>query len=176
MKTLNEDRYASPLGELVILADDGRLCYLDFADNARRMEKLLTARYRKFETRPGAPMPGLRARLDGYFGGDWSAFDGLDFDTGGSDFQRLVWRGLRAIRPGARDTYRRLASAIGRPRASRAVGAANARNPLSIVIPCHRVTGADGRLRGYAGGVERQAWLLDHERATPGWRIIDARK
>lgn len=174
MKTLTADRHASPVGELILLADNGRLCYLDFADNAPRMQHLLRARYREFELRTGAPLTDLRARLDRYFAGDWRAFDGLDLDAGGSEFQRQVWRGLRSIRAGTRLTYRQLARAIGRPAAARAVGAANARNPISIIIPCHRVIGADRSLRGYAGGVDRQAWLLKHEGA-PDWRAGDSR-
>lgn len=164
MKLLHAERYNSPIGELIMLADGGRLCYLDFADNGRRLEQLLTARYRAFSLQPGA-LPGLRARLDRYFDGQWNAFDGLGLDTGGTDFQRAVWRGLRAIRAGRAISYRQLAAAIGRPRAIRAAGAANARNPLSLIIPCHRVIGADGSLRGYAGGTDRQSWLLHHEGA-----------
>lgn len=164
MKLLHAERYNSPIGELIMLADGGRLCYLDFADNGRRLEKLLTARYRAFSLQPGT-LPGLRARLDCYFDGQWQAFDGLDLDTGGTDFQRAVWRGLRAIRAGRAISYRQLAAAIGRPRAIRAAGAANARNPLSLIIPCHRVIGADGSLCGYAGGTDRKSWLLNHEGA-----------
>lgn len=168
MKTLNHERCASPVGELVLLSDAGKLCYLDFADNAARMQKLLTARYRDFELQEGA-LAGMRARLARYFAGDWRAFDGLDLDTGGSQFQRLVWRSLCKIRVGGVITYKQLGNAIGRPAAARAVGAANARNPLSIVIPCHRVIGAGRDLRGYAGGIDRQAWLLQHEGAKY-WR------
>lgn len=170
MKTLTEDRYKSPVGELVMRADAGKLCYLDFADNAARMQKLLTARYREFEVQDGAPFTDMRARLDDYFGGEWYAFNGLDYDAGGSEFQRAVWRGLCKIPCGGVATYKQLARVIGRPTAARAAGAANARNPIAIVIPCHRVIGVDRYLRGYAGGVERQAWLLEHEAAGNWWR------
>jgi len=165
MKTLIEDRHASPLGELVMLTDAGRLVYLDFADNAARRDKLLSARYREFEAQPGPPMRELRARLDDYFDGEWLAFHDLDFDPGGSEFQRAVWRGLGKIPCGSVATYKQVGRVIGRPKAARAIGAANARNPIAIVIPCHRVIGVDRRLRGYAGGIERQAWLLEHEAA-----------
>jgi len=169
MKTLTEDRHASPLGELVMLTDAGRLIYLDFADNAPRMQRLMRARYREFEAPPGPAQTGLRARLDAYFRGEWDAFAGLDFDPGGSEFQRMVWRGLGAIPVGDAHSYGQLARVIGRPSAARAVGAANARNPIAVIIPCHRVIGGDRCLRGYAGGGDRQAWLLEHEGARD-WR------
>jgi len=85
-------------------------------------------------------------------------------------FQREVWRELSAIAPGETRSYGDVARAIGRPGASRAVGAANSRNPLAIVVPCHRVIGADGTLTGYASGLDRKRWLLEHERATVSTR------
>jgi methylated-DNA-[protein]-cysteine S-methyltransferase len=107
----------------------------------------------------------LRARraLERYFAGDDPRFDALRLDAGGTPFQAEVWRGLRRIPSGETLPYAELARRIGRPRAARAVGAANARNPLAIVVPCHRVIGSDGGLGGYAGGVERKRWLLRHE-------------
>ena len=163
MKHLKSDRYKSPIGEIVMLVDDGRLCYLDFADNDGRLEQLLTARYGEFSLTPEPNPLNLRERLAHYFAGRWDAFDGLELSTDGTDFQRRVWRSLRTIPPGKAISYRRLASAIKKPRAIRAVAGANARNPIAIIIPCHRVIAADGSLAGYAGGVERKSWLLNHE-------------
>ena len=168
MKHLHSDRYNSPIGEILVLADGAQLCYLDFADNDARLEKLLTTRYGEFSITPEANLLGLRARLARYFAGDWDAFNGLDLCAGGSDFQRKVWRRLTKIPPGKAISYRQLANAIRKPRAIRAAAGANARNPIAIVIPCHRVIAADGSLGGYAGGVERKSWLLAHEGAKVG--------
>lgn len=167
MKHLNSDRYKSPIGEIHMLADGGQLCYLDFADNDDRLVRLLTTRYGEFSSTPQR-MPNLRARLDDYFAGRWNAFDGLELCTDGTGFQRLVWRGLTKIPAGKAISYHQLAHSIHKPRAIRAAGGANARNPIAIVIPCHRVIAADGSLGGYAGGVQRKSWLLAHEGVTPG--------
>ena len=174
MKYLKSDRYNSPIGEILMLADDGQLCYLDFVGNDARLEKMLTARYAEFSLTSEAGLLGLRTRLEGYFAGRWDAFDGLELRTGGTDFQRKVWRCLRQIPPGRTLSYRQLAGDIHRPRAIRAAAGANARNPIAIVIPCHRVIAADGSLGGYAGGVHRKSWLLAHEQARPG--AMDSRK
>jgi methylated-DNA-[protein]-cysteine S-methyltransferase len=103
-----------------------------------------------------------RLQLTEYFAGARTAFD-LALDPVGTPFQRRVWDALRAIPLGETITYGELARRIGRPTCARAVGHANARNPLSIVVPCHRVIGGDGALTGYAGGTDRKAWLLAHE-------------
>ncbi len=163
MKHLKSDRYDSPIGEILVLADGAQLCYLDFADNPDRLHKLLTTRYREFSITPEANLLNLRARLKRYFAGQWDAFDGIKVRTDGTDFQRAVWRGLKKIPVGKAISYRQLATAIDQPSAIRAAASANARNPIAIVIPCHRVIGADGSLRGYAGGVGRKSWLLAHE-------------
>lgn len=163
MKTLTSDHYQSPIGDIVIVADAGRLCYLDFADNSARMEKILRARYGAFNL-TAQVMSDARARLDDYFCGDWHAFDDIDISPAGTDFQCQVWRQLRTIPPGEAISYCELAAAVDRPKAVRAAGGANARNPLAIIIPCHRVIAADGSLGGYAGGVARKSWLLEHEK------------
>ncbi|MBA3462915.1 MAG: methylated-DNA--[protein]-cysteine S-methyltransferase [Deltaproteobacteria bacterium] len=103
------------------------------------------------------------AQLRAYFAGERTTFD-LPLAPEGSGFQRLVWHALGAIACGTTRTYGELARAIGRPAASRAVGAANSKNPISIIVPCHRVIGASGELTGYAGGMKAKQWLLDHER------------
>ena len=102
-------------------------------------------------------------QLAAYFAGERHAFD-LPLDPDGTPFQQRVWRALLAIPYGETRTYGELARALGRPAASRAVGAANGRNPLSIVVPCHRVIAASGALTGYAGGLPAKRWRLDHER------------
>ncbi len=166
MKSLQSDRYKSPIGEILMLSHSEQLCYLDFADNDARLEKLLTTRYREFSiASPKKNATNLRTRLARYFAGQWDAFDGLQLCTDGTDFQNKVWRRLQKIPLGETTSYQKLAKAIHKPKAIRAVGGANARNPIAIIIPCHRVIAADQSLGGYAGGVERKAWLLAHEGA-----------
>ena len=113
------------------------------------------------------PFGELIAQLDEYFAGRATAFD-IPLSTAGTEFQCRVWAALREIPHGETISYGELASRLGMPGASRAVGLANGRNPIAIVIPCHRVIGADGRLTGYGGGLERKAWLLRHEAAVSG--------
>jgi methylated-DNA-[protein]-cysteine S-methyltransferase len=98
-----------------------------------------------------------------YFAGNLTAIDDLPVATGGTDFQRQVWRALRQIPCGETISYGELARRIDRPAAVRAVGLANGSNPISVVVPCHRVIGSDGSLTGYGGGIERKRWLLTHE-------------
>jgi methylated-DNA-[protein]-cysteine S-methyltransferase len=105
--------------------------------------------------------------LDAYFAGDVTALDALRVTPRGTDFQRRVWAALRAIPAGATASYADIARAVGSPRAVRAVGAANGANPVSLILPCHRIIGSDGSLTGYGGGIDRKKWLLAHEaRAT----------
>ena len=111
-------------------------------------------------------LPAAREQLAAYFAGELTVFD-LPLDLRGTDFQRRVWAALREIPYGRTRTYGELATALGAPSASRAVGLANGRNPISIVVPCHRVVGASGSLTGYAGGVDRKRALLDLEACRP---------
>lgn len=104
-------------------------------------------------------------QLREYFAGERRSFD-LPLDPQGTEFQHQVWQALTEIPFAETSTYGKQAASIGRPRAVRAVGSANGRNPLSIVVPCHRIVGADGKLTGFAGGVDTKRWLLDHERAV----------
>jgi methylated-DNA-[protein]-cysteine S-methyltransferase len=105
------------------------------------------------------------SQLEDYFAGRRRAFD-LPLDLNGTPFQVQAWRALAEIPYGKTVSYGDQARRLGRPHASRAVGAANGRNPLSIVLPCHRVVGTDGSLTGYGGGLETKRWLLEHERAV----------
>jgi len=159
-------RYAAPVSELLIVHDtDGALRALDFADYEGRMRTLLGRYYGRVDLADGPLTLKIATALDAYFGGDLTALDGLDVRTGGSEFQRGVWAALRRIPVGTTTGYGALAAMLGKPGAARAVGLANGANPIGIVVPCHRVIGASGALTGYAGGVERKQWLLEHEGA-----------
>lgn len=160
------DRIDTPIGELLIVADgEGCLRAIDWADHEARMRRLLAIQYRPREIQlDPAPRPhAVSSAIARYFEGELTAIDDLPVRTAGTPFQRAVWRALRSIPCGTTFSYAGLAARIGRPAAVRAVGAANGANPVSVVVPCHRVIGADGSLSGYGGGVERKSWLLEHE-------------
>ncbi|PZN96079.1 MAG: methylated-DNA--[protein]-cysteine S-methyltransferase [Alphaproteobacteria bacterium] len=159
-------RYQAPAFEVLVVTDaDGVLRALDFSDFEERMHRLLARHYGAYALVDGpAPAP-VAAALDAYFAGDLAALDALPVATGGTPFQKSVWAALRRIPAGQTSGYGALAALLGKPGAARAVGLANGSNPIGIVVPCHRVIGANGTLTGYAGGVERKAWLLDHEKA-----------
>lgn len=171
------ERVPTPIGLMLVVSDDQqRLRAVDWEDYEARMQLLLRRQYRKqdVELRDAAQAsPARRALLD-YFDGDVRAIDTVDVATGGTDFQRQVWQALRGIAGGQPISYGVLAGRIGRPSAVRAVGLANGANPVGIVVPCHRVVGADASLTGYGGGLHRKRWLLDHEArwnalaSTPG--------
>jgi methylated-DNA-[protein]-cysteine S-methyltransferase len=119
----------------------------------------------RFTDGPGSePRSEAGKRIRAYFAGDASALDGMRLELEGTPFQRKVWALLQQIPPGETRSYAELARLLGKPGAARAVGAANARNPVALFVPCHRVIGSDGALTGYAWGTERKKWLLDHER------------
>jgi methylated-DNA-[protein]-cysteine S-methyltransferase len=163
------DRLATPIGEAVIVADrQGNLRALDWTDRDDSMRRLLRLHYGAdgFALAPARDPGGLTRALDAYFAGDLAAIENLPVATGGTPFQRAVWRALREIPCGTTVSYGELARRIGRAEAVRAVGLANGANPISIVVPCHRVIGADGTLTGYGGGIERKRWLLEHEGAA----------
>jgi len=141
----------------------GILRALDFGDHEPRMLRLLTRHYGATPLVAGAAPEDVRRALRAYFDGDVAALNRIRWATSGTDFQRSVWAALTEIPPGTTVSYRALAAAIGRPGASRAVGLANGSNPVAIVVPCHRVIGANGGLTGYGGGLRRKKWLLEHE-------------
>jgi len=157
------DRMASPIGTILLVSDGATLHALDFQDYEARMHRLLRRQYGTYALTDGRVADGVRRRLEAYFEGDIIALDAIPVRTCGSAFQRLVWAALRDIPAGTTTTYGRLAATIGMPTASRAVGLANGANPVAIVVPCHRVIGADASLTGYGGGLPRKAWLLRHE-------------
>jgi methylated-DNA-[protein]-cysteine S-methyltransferase len=162
------DRLATPIGELLIVADaGGRLRAIDWTDYESRMRRLLDRYYgaARYTISPTRDPGGLTRAMSAYFAGEIAVIDTLPVETTGTPFQRSVWQVLRAIRSGTTISYAELARRIGSPRAVRAAGLANGQNPISIVLPCHRVIGSNGTLTGYGGGLPRKKWLLEHEGA-----------
>lgn len=163
------DRLATPIGELMVVADEaGHLRAVDWSDYEDRMRQLLRQQYAGHEARfaPVKNLGGLTKAFQAYFAGDLRAIDPLPVATGGTAFQRSVWEELRRVPCGETISYRTLATRIGRPTPIRAAGHANGSNPISVAIPCHRVIGTNGSLTGYGGGIERKRWLLAHEGCT----------
>ena len=162
------DRLATPIGELIVIADrEGRLRTIDWTDHEVRMKQLLDRYYGKgrYTLMPKRDPGGLTSAMRHYFEGEIGVLKDLPVATTGTPFQNDVWKALRKIKDGTTISYAELARRIGKPRAVRAAGLANGRNPISIVVPCHRVIGSDGGLTGYGGGLERKQWLLRHEGA-----------
>ena len=162
---LHTDTIDSEIGPIVIVTRPGALCAVDFVECDERMKTLLSRRFEDFALVHEDNPLGVSEKLLAYFAKDYGVLDDVVVDTGGTEFQRRVWAELRAIPPGSTRTYGELAARLGGPNASRAVGLANSQNPLSIVVPCHRLVGSDGSLTGYAGGLARKQWLLRHEGA-----------
>jgi methylated-DNA-[protein]-cysteine S-methyltransferase len=148
----------SPIGELTLTAVDGVL------NGVHMNEQRHTPRLPADSRRDDAGLAHAVAQLRAYFSGELTDFD-LPIAMHGTEFQRSVWAGLCEIPYGETISYGELARRMGNAKASRAVGLANGRNPLAIVVPCHRVIGADGSLTGYGGGLDRKVWLLEHEAA-----------
>lgn len=153
--------HPSPVGQLLLASDGEALIGVGFGDAPH------TAVPQEYWREDAAPLDAARRQLDEYFAGTRRVFD-LPIRPLGTHFQLSVWSALREIPFGATWSYRQLAIRVGRERAVRAVGLANACNPLSIVVPCHRVVGSDGSLTGFGGGIEAKAWLLVHERRAAG--------
>ena len=151
-------RFATPLGTMVAVARDGRLAALDFED-ARHAPAIGPA-WR--EDPSASPLRECAAQLAEYFAATRRAFD-LPLAPEGTPFQQGAWSALRTIPYGTTVSYGHQAEVMGDRRKARAVGMANGRNPIPIVVPCHRVVGSNGHLTGFAGGLEAKAWLLDHE-------------
>ena len=155
----------SPLGELTLVAHDGALAGLYFAEHTRR------PRSSTFGSRDDSGFEAAIEQLGEYFRGERTDFD-LPLAPRGDAFQRRVWELLRRIPFGQTRSYGQLATELGDPALARAVGAANARNPISVIVPCHRVVGADGALVGYAGGLARKQFLLDLEGVAVGGQLL----
>lgn len=162
MTELLYDEIESPVGTILTAWRDSALCALDYEDYRDRMLRLLRARFGevRFTMRRNEK---FRAALRRYFEGDAAALHGIAIDEGGTKFQRATWAALRTIPPGRTVTYGEVAAQIDAPSAARAVGLANSLNPIAIVTPCHRVVGANGKLTGYAGGLDRKRFLLSLE-------------
>jgi methylated-DNA-[protein]-cysteine S-methyltransferase len=163
--TIETATVETPAGPLWLAAHDGALVASGFAEAAPRLLSRLKARFGEVDAISSGDPAGAVTALRRFLAGDLSALDAVRADPGGTPFQKDVWAALRGIPAGSTITYAELARRVGRPRAVRAVGAANGANPVSVVVPCHRVVGKDG-LRGYAGGLSRKEWLLEHEAAA----------
>ncbi|WP_405867715.1 methylated-DNA--[protein]-cysteine S-methyltransferase [Streptomyces sp. NBC_00005] len=150
---------ASPYGPLTLVADDGVLCGLYMTEQRHRPPE------ETFGTRDDTLFDEAEDQLQAYFASELKEFT-LELHLNGTPFQRTVWEQLQRIPYGETRSYGELADALGNPSASRAVGLANGRNPIGIIVPCHRVVGANGSLTGYGGGLERKQRLLDLERGA----------
>jgi O-6-methylguanine DNA methyltransferase len=166
--TLSRSWLKTPIGDMLALASDEGLCALEFDANRRhvRLEARLRRWFRSHEIvdRKTWVLSDTERWLAGYFNGLSADAGSIPLDMRGAPFEHRVWRALLTIPAGETSTYGAIARVIESPDASRAVGAANGANPVSIIVPCHRVIGSDGSLTGYGGGIGRKKWLLDHER------------
>ncbi|MGX7706793.1 methylated-DNA--[protein]-cysteine S-methyltransferase [Methylobacterium sp. Gmos1] len=162
----------TPIGTMLLVFDeDAHLRALDWSDHETRMRRLLRLHYgTAFALRDATVPPALRRPIEAYFAGDLRAIEGLSVRHNGTAFQREVWAALRTIPVGTTLSYGALAQRLGRDKAVRAVGLANGANPVGLVVPCHRVIGANAALTGYGGGLHRKQWLLAHEGVTLGGR------
>jgi O-6-methylguanine DNA methyltransferase len=177
----------TPIGPLLAVASPEGLCVLEF-DGARRAKDVarsLPARFPDLGGAPdslvespakGGPLAPVRAWLKRYFAGSVIAGRDLELDLRGTAFEQRVWQALLDIPFGETRAYGQLAVGLGSKELARAVGLANGRNPVAVVVPCHRVIGADGSLTGYGGGMTRKRWLLDHERSVAAEARGDARQ
>ena len=157
----------TPIGDMLVVADEQeRLRALGWADLKARLDRTLALLYGDLQLRSRPVASSIKDSLHAYLEGKLDAIDAIAVETGGSAFQRSVWEELRRIPAGATLSYGDFAARIGRPKAVRAVGHANGSNPIGVVVPCHRLIGADGSLTGYGGGLPRKRWLLDHEAAA----------
>jgi methylated-DNA-[protein]-cysteine S-methyltransferase len=167
-ETLWTSTHESPIGTLrSAVRSDGALVALGFEDRWSPLFARVAVRFADPCVTRGVPVHVVEA-IEAYFAGEVTALDVLPVDPAGTEFQRRVWSALRTIPAGETRSYAAVASAVGAPRAVRAVGAANGANPVAMAIPCHRVIASDGTLHGYGGGLERKRWLLTHESQGKG--------
>lgn len=164
ISTFNLDRLPTPVGAaLLIFDDDGALRAFDWDDNARRIRELLRRQYGAVILEEKDAPAALRTALTGYFKGDLDCLADVAWRIAGTPFQQKVWSALAKIPVGRTMSYGAMAAQLAAPNAMRAVGHANGANPISVVLPCHRLIGSDGKLVKYGGGLERKRWLLRHE-------------
>src|ERR1700679_1317189 len=162
--TFNLDRLETPIGVALLVTDgEGVLRALDWDDYEPRMRQLLRLQYGNVALQDGRSPRDIRAALSGYFNGDLACLSAIKWRVAGTPFQHKVWTALPEIPAGTTMSYGALAAQLGMPKAVRAVGHANGSNPLSVVVPCHRLIGANGSLVKYGGGLMRKRWLLEHE-------------
>jgi AraC family transcriptional regulator of adaptative response/methylated-DNA-[protein]-cysteine methyltransferase len=160
----------SPLGELLAGATEEGICLLEFSDRrraSRECRDIMKLLGQPLEEGDNGHLQSLRKQLSEYFSGDLKKFT-VPLVTPGTDFQQAVWNELLEIPFGTTRSYQEQANILNKPDSVRAVANANGMNRISIVIPCHRVIGSDGRLTGYGGGLKRKKWLLDHEKKYSG--------
>jgi O-6-methylguanine DNA methyltransferase len=161
---LRLEEIATGFGAVLLVTDEeGVLRALEFDHCVKRLRTKLVERFPGHHLERREPVSENAARMKAYAAGDMRAFEDALLRPGGTDFQNAVWAALRRIPAGTTSTYGAIAVAVGKPRAARAVGAANHLNPIGIAIPCHRVIGSNGSLTGYAAGLETKRLLLEHE-------------
>ncbi|KTC41327.1 cysteine methyltransferase [Pseudomonas sp. ABAC61] len=161
-------RLDSPIGELLLATDhEQRIHALDFADHASRLHRGLRERCENHHLDNAQPPAFALAALEAYFSGEFKALSQLSIETAGSDLQEQVWKSVREIPAGETTSYGALARKLGftDPRAAIDIGAAVGSNPIALIIPCHRVVASNGDLKGFAWGLHRKQWLLEHEKA-----------
>ncbi|WP_375306570.1 methylated-DNA--[protein]-cysteine S-methyltransferase [Bradyrhizobium sp. A11] len=158
------DRLTTPIGIALLVTDaEGALRALDWEDYEHRMRELLRLHYGVVDLSDQPAPAAMRIALSGYFDGDLGQLSGIAWRIAGTAFQQKVWTALAQIPAGTTMSYGALAARIDTPKAIRAVGHANGSNPISVVLPCHRLIGANGSLVKYGGGLQRKRWLLRHE-------------
>lgn len=169
--SLVSDTIETPIGALALVEDQaGSLCMVEFADCQHRMDRWLHKRLSsgRYKLKSGTVTAATKNSFAAYFDGEIAALCKIAVRFDGTAFQNEVWSALRDIASGETFAYGAFAERLGRPQSARAVGHANGANPLSIVVPCHRLVGANGALTNYGGGIERKRWLLDHEARHAG--------
>ena len=163
-ETFSLDRLPTPIGIALLVTDtEGALRALDWEDYEARMRELLRLHYGALALKEARAPDEIRAALTGYFKGDLDRLRTIKWRVAGTPFQRKVWTALPTIPAGTTMSYGALAAQLDMPKAVRALGHANGCNPISVVVPCHRLIGANGSLTGYGGGLQRKQWLLEHE-------------
>jgi methylated-DNA-[protein]-cysteine S-methyltransferase len=177
--TFRLDRLETPIGVALLVTDsDGVLRALDWEDYATRMRELLRLQYGTVALQEAQAPGQMRKALSAYFKGDLDRLNAIEWRVAGTPFQQKVWHALPGIPAGTTMSYGAMAARLDTPRAIRAVGHANGSNPISVVLPCHRLIGADGTLVKYGGGLSRKRWLLEHEgvalKPDPARRFVTA--
>jgi methylated-DNA-[protein]-cysteine S-methyltransferase len=166
-ETFRLDRLQTPIGLALLVTDaDGVLRALDWEDYAARMKELLRLQYGAVVLKDARAPSQMVKALSAYFKGDLDRLGTIEWRVAGTPFQQKVWHALPTIRAGTTMSYGTLAAKLNAPRATRAVGHANGSNPISVVLPCHRLISANGSLVKYGGGLSRKRWLLKHEGVT----------